>query len=268
MGMYNTVYYGGDYQDGDRDMIIQLYPNFPGQLDSVNQKGTTITEPLKQACEELLNYNSIDYYKIEWFNVEWDDYNYPEIERNDDDNGNDVNWGGEFWNYLKNERQYGDPNNGTGSDLTQLRGVHYLVHDWDCEAGLVGGYEGTYSCEGSGSTAFTTGYAMWTSDTCLPNDLERNSAIQEALHPFILENEAYYDGDGDGTPLYNKNDEHSAGEITSQDRITPMVTYHTNEDDVVGEGECAANGDFDGYTQYLTWCTKKAVKRTASLDCI
>lgn len=269
MGYYTTLYSGGDFQSGDRHMRIKLYPNDEYRFPST-EKGTAVTVPLRDACEELLNYGAIDWYIVERFKVKDQDYNYPEVVRNDGDN---TSWQNEFQNYLQGTRS-NDPNNGTGSDLTQLRGVHYLIHNWGCKTGTVGGLWGTYDCNSNDSqgktedTAFATGYPMWMSDACSNENLVRNSSIQEALHPFILRDLVADDRDGDGVPLFNDADEHSAGKVTTAGEATPMATYHATESDVVGEGECSPGGNFDdAYIQTLTRCTKEAVKRTVSVNC-
>lgn len=87
-------------------------------------------------------------------------------------------------------------------------------------------------------------------------DFFKSIAIQEAYHPFI---------DPTLSAVQNmtgsNNNEHSLGEVPSDNQVTPMVaSYAYNGLDA--KGDCDDNYAASGYSTSPTYCTNKAVYET------
>lgn len=84
----------------------------------------------------------------------------------------------------------------------------------------------------------------------------KNGAIQEAYHPFI--DARLNDVQSITGP---NNDEHSLGEVPSDNNVTPMVTSYV-DDGLAGKGDCNDNYSVYGHNTSPSYCTNKAVYQT------
>lgn len=254
MTYYETLASGTGGNSNADKMMIRLYANI-GTIDGnyVDDTSSNINTALENAANQLLNHGSISEYEIVRFRSDKTGLNYPCIDWQDstqvliDD----------FKKFLKSTVTGPSScplmNNGTGDDLYSLEGVHALVHDFGCNNDTNGSNAMDNTCDGN-TTPFTRGRMSWFDATC--TELSKNAAIQESLHPFIMENHP------DVTPMLNSNDdEHSLGQIMNFDGtegVTPLLTFHQGEQN---GGDCSTSKDTSiHYAQTLTSCTKDAVK--------
>jgi hypothetical protein len=244
-----TNYYDATYGTGTSlpKMAIFVYANTSSE-DGVGDKGSVVTKPIKNACDELLNYGSTGKYVL----YKYTKSDFPGLTQSEIGSGAFRDW-----------LDASDGNgNTTGENLLKYKGAHLLVHDYGCTKNLAGG---EYADDCSAPDAFQTGVPAWTSIGCSP-DLQDNSAIQECIHMFIrYKQDKVTDLTND--PNENTYREHRLGKVRIGYDATPMLTYHSDESDLVHHGDCRTNYSQSSYTQVLTECTKKAVKFTAQNNC-
>lgn len=248
MADYTELYGDGGLDAPDRPMYIYLYPNTDSEYNNC-MKGNDIVDAVYDAQTQLFNGGSVDLYKLKRY-----ESGYPELTTNDD-------LVTDFRSWLKNEDGY---SNGAGYNLYGAKGIHLLVHGFSCSTSTAGG-EFADNCDSP--SAFKRGVIAYTG-TCGDTGLRKNSAIQEPVHGFIefrydqVYNMTTYDPSSD---YPNTGKEHELGAIRDY-RISPMLTYHTNE--YTNAGDCDGDGTgATGYTTNLTGCTKSAVKKTGNRTC-
>lgn len=267
MAIYEIQKSGGDQCQDGRDMFVYLYPNKNGEIsytDASTSSDNQILNTLDQMGQTLVNAGSISYYEILRFKAE--DYIKPKFAENEIG-------GCSFLDYLKGPDtacNLSGWKNGTGDDLTGIRGSHLLLHSYDCVVDNVGGVGGEGDC--TTPSAFTESGLVWSSVSCSDSDLTLNSARQEPLHGFILQKknrvkDLIADCDGNGEiDLIN---EHALGQVyrdTNTNKISPLLTYHADEEEF-DCGDCATGLAPGDWTQQLTTCTKDAVQYTADDLC-
>lgn len=256
MTHYETLASGTGGNSNADKMMVRLYAN-TGTIDTnyVDDTSSNVNTALEDAANQLLNHGSISEYEIVRFKSDKTLLNYPCIEWD----GSTNHLVDDFKKFLKSTVTGPSScplmNNGTGDDLYSLEGAHALVHDFGCDADTnnANGFSGSDTCDGN-TSAFVRGRIVWYDATC--TELSKNAAIQESLHPFIMENHP------DVTPMLNSNDdEHSLGQIMNFDGIegvTPLLTFHQGEQN---GGDCSTSKDTSiHYAQTLTSCTKDAVE--------
>lgn len=88
-------------------------------------------------------------------------------------------------------------------------------------------------------------------------------SIMETMHTFIR-----HDYDEVNDLIRDENEYHDFGTITDNgNQVTPMATGYTGPYSPSTYGNCGNNYWYEsGYTQSLTWCTKEAVRITATKD--
>lgn len=247
MSHYITHYTGGDRCSDNRDMTIMLYPNSGSSLDNCT-KYSEIATALDDAGSSLYSYGSTNYYEIMQFDAE--QYGYPEVDTSSKDTIIS-----DFRSWLQDGSSTG---NDTGYDLYSAIGCHYLVYDASCTENTTGGERHDSCSDYYADPAFTDGVIMFTG-VCDDLDLRRNSAVQEALHPFINY------GIEDIQTLAGNASEHSLGEVDGSGYVTPMLTYWDDEYGI--NGDCSGQDIGSKYKQNLTWCTKEAIKKTSRNQC-
>ena len=237
---------------------MRLYANNnPLDQNYVSDTNSDINSALESMGDQLISANAISEYEIVRFRADETGQYYPCI--SEESNSNIL--ASDFKDFLQSTVDDSSGPftcplkvNGTGTDLYSCQGVHALVHDWDCTTATNGGnsISGDENCDGS-TTAFVRGRMVWFNATCV-SGLTKNTAIQEPLHQFIMEDHP------DVKPLHN-GDEHSLGMIRDGQLtkgVTPMLTYHEGEDN---GGTCTTSKDTSSYySQVLTTCTTDAVK--------
>lgn len=84
----------------------------------------------------------------------------------------------------------------------------------------------------------------------------KTTAVHEAYHPYI-------DSSLNDVQkiLGPNNDEHSLGEVPSDNKVTPMVAGYVG-DDLDSVGDCDDSYSPDGHTASPSYCTSKAVYQT------
>lgn len=241
MPKYSLLTDGGDSY-GDVQMYIRVYPNTSNEEGDVDSQFDTVPESLKNACEQLLTYGSIDYYRIYKFNVADSDH-YPNTDNNN-----------LFQSWLED-----GSDNGYGEDLSAYSGTHLLVGDYkECSTSTA---NAAYVV-GCGDNAFTTGVGAISPLSGCSTAKIKASAVQETLHNFInWESQDVRCLVDCGFTYDDYQYEHALGERNSNHKTTPLLTYHPS---LNGIGDCSYNGADYGYTTSLTWCTKEAVKITGN----
>lgn len=249
--------YGG-YECSKKRMYVMLYPNTSYE-EGFLESGDDIPSAIHDAMQQLESYGSISYYSLDRFDTS--NYNYPDLNIS---TWEDIRDG--FRSFLEDGSK-----NGTGTNLKNgYIGSHLLVHSEGCSADdSIAAYEASDSCSDN-SSAFSRGVMSWTGSECnLDSGLRKNSAIQEPLHTFIRyeDIEGIHDLTNDNDGTIRRFEEHRLGEVSDFD-VTPLLTYHADEDPRE-KGDCDGDGtSVDGHTQQLTWCTKEAVKLTADNQCV
>lgn len=248
---------------GNNIAAVWLYAN-NSTINSNCDTGSEITTALDNVMTRLENDGRISAYTIQRYKSDRDDLNYPRVDVKDSDG--DGNYTDDifeqFNDFLTNGNNDG---NGSGFNLKNKIGVHLLVHDSGCSQMRAGAEGiGIKECSSDFSkstryTAFSQG-GMATTGVCNNVGLRRNSAIQEVLHLFIRNDQ------DNVSSLYGSEDEHSLGWVDPYQILSPMLTYHVDDNEPAGD--CKRDTDtIDGYTDYITTCTSKAVGRTANEQC-
>jgi hypothetical protein len=260
MSYYETLYTGGDSNSGSQWMSVYLYPWSTYQKNAC-ETGGIAADAIRQAADELVSFGAVDYYEILRFKAE--NYNYPEWGDIDGYTYDEIE--DNFRDYLDDTTSNSDsdvPNNGTGDNLYDQVGVHQLIH---------GGYTGCdetangYAPVGAGAehwgdSAFLEGRVAW-SPVCSDSGLTRNAAIQECTHMFCHPD---YDDTWTGEIDYTE-DQHTLGKVNSSYDVTPMLTYHW-DDNITYRGDCpsySSDPTASGHEQSMTYCTKAAIRKTA-----
>lgn len=257
---YNDLDSGGSACTTKRAHVM-IYPNSSYEEDYFLQPSDDIPTALDGAFNQLLNANSITHYDIDILDTSVAEY--PGFDNLEDSSDIDT----KFRNYLTDGSSSG---NGTGTNLKNYIGVHLLVHTSGCNENIAGGEAADGLCSSDYLSGFSRGVMGWTGSECNTHDgMRKNSAIQEVVHGFIRYNGIDYEdlcNDPDG----NHYREHRLGKVNRYGRITPMLTYHDDESDLVNAGKCdgySANDNYD-FTQTLTSCTETAVEQSANRMCI
>lgn len=254
MSYYKTVYTGGESND-PQWMSIYLYPD--SDVEGTCKQNGTVADALRYACDKLVNFAAIDYYEILRFKI--DDYTPP-----DSIYASSSSVESEFIDYLEGD---GDPANGTGDNLYSLTGVHQLIHG---EQNACDEDSGGYAPYGAGGqrttdkqTAFTEGLAAWSPVCDYNHGLTKNAAIQECLHMFLAD---AWDDPWTGS----EDDQHSLGTVNKSyynSFVTPLLTYHWDDEDQIGDGECPPDQWYAAdHQKSPTDCTKKAMRKTADKE--
>ncbi|PSQ49207.1 hypothetical protein BRD15_03890 [Halobacteriales archaeon SW_6_65_15] len=259
---FNSLHSGGDECTTERAYIM-LHPNTSYEEDSFLQSSDDIPTALDGAFSQLLNANAISYYEISILDTSV--ANYPDFSDLTNNNIDDK-----FKAYLTTDSSQ---DNGTGTNLKNYNGLHLLVHSAGCNEDICGGEYADDVCgdEGQEYSAFSRGVMGWTGAECNTHSgMRKNSAIQEVVHGFIRYKGIDYQDlcHDDSTPTTYL--EHRLGKVDKYGRITPMLTYHDDESNLVNAGKCdgySANDNYD-FTQTLTSCTETAVKQSANRMCI
>lgn len=221
---------GGD-TSSSRALHIWQYPNTSNAEDECEN---AVLTALKDMCEQLLNYWSIDGYTINM------DYDHPYANTSDLDTAHST-----FENYL----------DGRNPPV----GVHLLVttelSDGEADAG-----------NGTGNTSFSTWRTAVMGTKDMPMEWWQNGMIQESLHPTIdssLKN--VYEMGTHGANSTNENTEHDFGKVFDNGAaqpISPLVTGYLAEH--ADHGDCGRYYERTGFTRTMTHCTKDAVSYTAN----
>lgn len=255
-------------------MNVYLYPYADNQyIKSAIQSSGNVTNAIKDAADQLLNYGAIDYYAIYRWDWGHSDTKYPYW--GDMDNCGMTDIQRNFKSFLQNAGDPGDTCgyvglNGTGDNNYNHVGVHQLIHSGYTGCNETYGYAPAGAgAEKIGDTAFKEGRVAW-SPVCSDDHLSEGAAIQETTHCFInpTEDETTSCHSGDDYPR-----EHSLGTIHYYSSIdwaecTPMLTYHWDDFDTKYEDPycpCPVDRETtpDTHIRSLTSCTKQSVKNTA-----
>lgn len=253
MSLYERQYNGG-IECTKKRVYVRIYPNTSQQDDYWTQPSDDIPQAIDGACSQLLNSNCISYYEVQ--KADMSELNYPDISFEDF-----IDIEDKFGSYLTQGWK-----NGAGTNLKDYIGVHLLVHGEGCNDTVAGA---EYADDCNDPSAFSRGVLASTGTACSLNEgLRKNSAIQETVHCLVRFDYSGISGTslvGGSTSVY---DEHRLGEVR-QNEVSPMLTYHSNESDQYGKGDCDGDGSSkDAYEQDLTNCTIKAVNRTADNQCV
>lgn len=251
MTVYKSLHSGGD-ECTRRRAIVRLYPDSSYVDQYYTNEQDDIPVALENAFGKLLSADAVSYYDIQV--IDTSQVDYPKVRPSSISEAQD-----EFESYLTTGWK-----NGTGQNLKNRIGAHMLVHSEGCNTDVAGGEAADY-CPDRPS-AFKQGVMAWTGAACSGFDgLQRNSAIQEAVHQFVRFGQILGSSLVDGAET--KYFEHRLGEVRDW-KVTPMLTYHANESDQYGEGTCDGDGtQMDGYDQRLTDCTIEAVRQVSNNQC-
>lgn len=227
----------------------------------LSQSSDDIPTALDGAFNQLLNANAISYYDIDILDTSVE--NYPDLS-----DLTQENIGDKFKAYLTTDSSQ---DNGTGTNLKDYKGLHLFVHSSGCNDDICGGEYADDPCGDTKYSAFSRGVMGWTGSECNTHSgMRKNSAIQEVVHGFIRYKGIDYQDlcHDDSSP--NTYLEHRLGKVNEYGRITPMLTYHDDESQLVEEGKCEGYSGNDNYdfTQTLTSCTETAVEQSANRMCI
>lgn len=259
---YDNLHEGGSECTTERAYIM-IYPNTSYEEDHFLQSSDDIPTALDGAFNQLLNANVISYYDISILDTSV--AKYPDFSNLTDRDTIEK----KFQNYLTTDSSQ---DNGTGTNLKDYKGLHLFVHSSGCNQGMAGGEYADDKCGDSEYSAFSRGVMGWTGAECNTHDgMRKNSAIQEVVHGFIrYKGIDRQDLCHDSSNPAKISREHRLGKVNKYGRITPMLTYHDNESDIVKEGKCEGYSGNDNYdfTQTLTSCTETAVEQSANRMCI
>jgi hypothetical protein len=222
----------GNESTADEPMYIHLYPNGTA-FDSECEN--SISTRMKNICDELFDFNSIDYYKIIVR------YDHPNLDSSSLDT---------YWN------EFND---------------WYEAQNYDDEigahVGVTGNFDSGYADEAwySGNSSFTQGDAA-VLGTNSSKERFSNVAIQETLHTFIRGDlQGVQELIRDGPP--EDGHEHDLGHVYSSGfhPVSPMATGYEGGHSTHGTCD-KAPGWGNTYKASLTNCTKDAVGHTADKE--
>lgn len=220
-------------------MRVYVYRNKSRDDDYV-KSNSAIMNTLESMLDTLLNYGAINSYTLN----KYDDYAGISEPPDPVD-----------WSYNVEDWRMNDP------DVKDRRGSHLVVSEEYSFANAASGADRSNGC--NDPTAFVASRQAWVG-TDTSKERYMNGARQETLHNFIAFNNPTVKSLCDGGNYYN---EHRLGTI-HDNAVTPMLTYHENESNLVEEGQCVGDGSaFYRFDQSMTSCTKQAVDATHNTIC-
>lgn len=268
----------------EHPVTVHLYPYADtSELKSTVKSDGTVTQAIKDALDQLVDYSAIDYYSIYRWRFEDSATTFPDWGDIDDCDYGDIEenfkyWLGESVDISSNCHSSNVGRNGTNDNYySGYSGVHQLIHNGSTGCNETSGYApDTAGGEMWGQTAFQEGRVTW-SPVCSNNtSLEEAAAIQETVHMMM---HPAWDRTVDCTDAtrpdcnYTYPRQHSTGTLNYYRDFdytvsTPMLTYHW--DDFGGDLEsaycpCPVDRETaaDSHTRDLTTCAKESVYDTA-----
>lgn len=263
-------------------VTVHLYPyTDDSDVKSTIKSDGTVAQGIKDALDQLADYNAIDYYSI--YRWRWEDSatNYPDWGDIDDCEYTDISQNFKYWlgetsvDISSNCYSSNVGTNGTDDNYYGYTGVHQLIHDGSSGCNETDGYApDTAGAESWGNTAFSEGRVAW-SPVCSDTSLELAAGIQETVHMLMHPSwDRTVDCSSASRPDCDSTDprQHSVGTLNYNAEFnittsTPMMAYHWDDFDGSESAECPCPVDVeysaDNHSRYLTSCAKESVYDTA-----
>jgi hypothetical protein len=268
----------------EHPVSVYLYPYAnTSELKSTVKSDGTVTKAIKDALDQLCDYNAIDYYAIYRWRFEDSETTYPNWGDIDDCEYSAIAenfkyWLGESVDLSNNCYENNVGRNGTNDNYYgSYSGVHQLIHNGSTGCNETSGYApDTAGGEHWGQTAFQEGRVTW-SPVCSNTSLEEAAAIQETvhmiMHPSYDRTVDCSDATRPDCSYYTDPRQHSVGTLNYYRDFdytvsTPMLTYHWDDFDNYAEDPycpCPVDRETaaDSHTRDLTTCAKESVYDTA-----